>query len=173
MLTASGANFGFRRTIPHILGIELGMLVHFTLSAFGLGVLFTRFPVIHTVLKIAGSCYLVYLAARIMFSKRKENSETETKPLNIFQAAAFQFLNPKAYIIGITAVSSFTEPGETYARSAILVILVFGIVCIPSISIWAGFGSVISRFFRNNSIFRIFNFVMGGLTAASIVLIIL
>lgn len=173
MLTASGANFGFRRTVPHILGIEFGMLVHFTLSAFGFGVLFIQIPVLHTIIKIAGSCYLLYLACRIAFAKRLESSAEGTKPLNIFQAAAFQFLNPKAYVIGITAVSTFTEPGKAYTESALLVILVFGIVCIPSISIWAGFGTFISRFLKNERVFRIFNLIMGGLTAGSVILILL
>ncbi|MBN1649187.1 MAG: LysE family translocator [Spirochaetales bacterium] len=173
MLTASGANFGFRRTIPHILGVEFGMLFLFALSALGLGVLFVRFPVIHTVIRIAGACYLLYLALRIIFARRKDSEAESTKPLNIFQAAAFQLLNPKAYVITISGVSAFTKPGEGYAASAFLLLFVFAVVCIPCISLWAGFGNFISRFLKNDRVFRVFNVLMGCLTAGSVVLIIL
>lgn len=173
MLTASGINYGFRRTIPHILGIELGMLMLFSLSAMGLGVLFISVPVLHTVIKIAGACYLLYLASRIAFTKRKETKTESTRPLNIFQAAAFQLLNPKAYLITVTGISAFTKSGKAYLSSAILLMAVFAVVCIPCISLWAGFGSWISRFLKNDRVFRVFNVIMGSLTAASLVLIII
>ena len=173
MLTASGVNFGFRRTVPHILGIELGMLLLFILSATGLGVLFDKVPVLHTIIKIGGICYLLYLAARIAFAKRRETETGSTRPLNIFQAAAFQLLNPKAYVIIISGISAFTEPEEAYVPSVLLLISVFALACIPCTSVWAGFGSYISRFLKSDRAFRIFNLVMGGLTAASILLILL
>ncbi len=125
MLTASGANFGFKRTLPHILGIEFGMLFLFSLSALGLGVLFKQFPICQIILKVLGSCYLLYLAWRIAFSKRKETPAGKTKPLNIFQAAAFQLLNPKAFIITLTAMSTFTKSGAEYSSSYIILQIVY------------------------------------------------
>ncbi len=172
MLTASGANFGFKRTIPHILGVEFGMIILFCLSAFGLGVIFDIFPFFQTLLKIAGSAYLFYLAWKIARSKRSGAVNNNSQPLSIYQAAAFQFLNPKAFTITITALSTFSQEGDLYLDSALLVILVFAVVCIPSITVWAGFGTLISRFLKNDRVFTIFNYSMAFLTAASVIFII-
>ncbi len=173
MLTASGANFGFYKTIPHMLGILGGMIGLFTITAGGLNIIFEQFPVLQTVLKIAGACYLLYLAWKIA-SAGKINGElkTDSKPFTFIQAALFQFLNPKALIMGITAMSAFTLTGEDYLYSAAIVILVFAIVCLPSISVWVGFGVGIGRFLSNELHRKIFNWSMGLLTAASVALII-
>ncbi len=168
MLAASGANFGFRRTIPHIFGIVTGMSILFVLSAMGLGVLFYKFPLLQTMMKICGSLYLIYLALKIILLKREENSRRKNEPLNIMQAMGFQFLNPKALMMVVTALSMFTDSGDGYIISSSKVTFVFIIVCVPSISMWAGIGTLISRFLENNYVFRGFNIFMGLLIIGSL-----
>ena len=167
MLTASGANFGFRRTIPHILGIAFGMVVMFVIAAAGLGSLFSAYPAFQTILKIAGIAYLFYLSWKIAMASPGEGPGESGKPFSFMQAAAFQFLNPKAFMIIITSISTFTLGGEQYILSAVLVTAVFFFICLPSVSVWAGFGTAIGRLLKNPRTIRIFNVSMGGLTAGS------
>ncbi|MCP4673558.1 MAG: LysE family translocator [Desulfobacula sp.] len=172
MLTASGANFGFKRTIPHIAGIITGMLLLFILSAAGLGVLFYSFPLLQTIMKILSALYLIYLSLKIILLKRTKKYETNQRPLNIYQAMAFQFLNPKALMMSITAIATFTEKGDNYIFSSAIMIIVFLLICLPSIATWAGVGILISRFLENDYIFRGFNILMGLLLIGSLGLIL-
>lgn len=174
MLAASGANFGYRRTIPHILGIEFGMLGVFVLCAFGLGAVFSLFPKVQIVMKVLSSAYLFYYAYRIASSRRITEDENGSKtPLSMTQAAVFQLINPKALIIVTSSLATFTIQGESYMSSSLLVITVFAIVCIPAVSFWAGFGSYIRRYLRNDVVFRGFNVFLGTLTALSVLMIVL
>jgi len=172
MLTASGANFGFRKTIPHIAGIIMGMTVLYILSALGIGGLFYSFPQIQIFLKVAGSAYLIYFALRLMFSKRSENRKSVSKPLNILQALGFQFLNPKALMITITAVSAYSSKGKLYITSILIMITSFIIIGTICISMWAGFGAAIGSFLKNDRVFRLFNISLGILTASTVIIII-
>lgn len=170
MLTASGANYGFKRTIPHILGIEIGLLVMFLLSGFGLGILFQAYPVIQQVMKYGSITYLLYLSLRIATTtKAKEQGTATGKPLSFFQAASFQLVNPKLLMMTVMAMATFSESGQGYTLSVILVTTIFGLVCIPSISVWAGFGTMIGKVLKKERSYRLFNTLMGLLTAASVV----
>jgi threonine/homoserine/homoserine lactone efflux protein len=171
MLTASGANYGFRRTIPHIVGICFGLEFVVLVVALGFDTLFTLYPRTQSALKIAGSIYLLYLAWKIASSKRTEAVETSGSPLTCFQAAAFQLLNPKALIMVVTAMSTFTLPGDEYLSSALTVAAVFLVVAIPAISAWTGFGVTLGRFLDSDRSFRVFNLIMGLLTASSVAMI--
>ncbi len=175
MLTASGANFGFRRTIPHILGIEFGLIGLIFIGATGLGAVFQSIPAVQWTLKGLGATYLLYLAFKIGTAKpsdRKNGSNEKSRPLSFIQAAAFQFLNPKALMMAVTAVSTFTHTGEGYNISALAIMVTFAIVCLPSISMWAGFGTVIGRFLEKDIVFRILNISLGVLTALSVVMVV-
>lgn len=168
MLTASGANFGFRRTIPHILGVEFGLLLMFVFSGFGLGVLFESFPFLQQVLKYCSISYLFYLSVRIAFAKRGGDKKETTQPLKIYQATLFQLINPKVLLMAITAMSTFSLTGGDYYKSVGTIIVVFGLVCMPAVSVWAGFGTIIGRVLRGERSLRIFNVFMGILTASSV-----
>nr|WP_319492886.1 LysE family translocator [uncultured Desulfobacter sp.] len=173
MLTASGANFGFRRTIPHILGIEFGLLLMFALNAAGLGLAFKTFPILQSMLKIVSVGYLFYLAIRIAFSKPvKISTNTQAKPLSFLEAAAFQMVNPKVLMMALTAMSTFSIAGNHYNLSVSLIIAIFGLVCIPSIALWAGFGVLIGRTLKGRKSHTAFNLLMSGLTAGSVILIV-
>ncbi len=174
LLTASGARFGYKKTMPLIAGIVLGLLSQLILSAWGLGYLFQEFPLFKNVLKVAGTAYILYLAFKIAFKSRVNSSEDHNqKPLTTLQGAAFQYLNPKAYIMSITAMSVFPLEGQDFLPSALLIIASFLVITPLSISVWAYFGSLLNKLFPPGKSRQKMNFLLGGITAASAVFIIL
>ena len=174
MLTASGANFGFRKTIPLMLGIFSGLIGLMAVSAFGLHMVFAAFPQMHLALKLMGAAYLFFLAWKIAGSGREEDDgRPEKKPISFLQAALFQFLNPKAVVMAVTVMSTYTLAGRDYLSSAYVVTIVFLLVCIPSILGWATFGTAVGKLLANAKIRKTFNGTMGILTAGSAIAILL
>lgn len=170
MLTASGANFGFRRTIPHMLGITMGFSLLMLGVAFGLGVLFTTYPAIQKALRFAGCAYLLYFAWRIA-TARRPNGADGGRPFTVWQAAGFQFVNPKAWMMGISAMTAFTLSGAAYNRSALLVVAIFVVVTVGAVATWAGFGTAIGKLLKTQRAYQMFNVSMAVLTAGSILLL--
>ncbi|BCL68345.1 lysine transporter LysE [Vibrio nigripulchritudo] len=172
MLTASGANFGYRRTVPHFVGIGTGLLSQMILIAAGLGVVFERYPEVQQVLRIASSAYLLYLAWRIGTAMPPEKSnDNDSKPMTLFEAALFQYLNPKAWIMSLTAVGSFSFTGDQFWWSVIAMGMIFWLVQLHTSSVWVGFGTLIRRWLSSVTAWRRFNVVMGLLTASCVVFI--
>jgi len=170
MLAASGVNFGLRRTLPHLLGVMAGFPVLFAVVGAGLGGVFQRFPWLHAALMVAGSLYLAWLAWKIAFAPAMSSDPGERRPLNFWQAAAFQWVNPKGWMMVITAVSVYAEPGENYLVQVAVMTLVTVLVTLGSTSTWAGFGIGIRRLFENRpGLLRAFNVTMGVLLLASLV----
>lgn len=172
MLTASGANYGFRRTLPHILGVTLGCVLLLGAVALGLGSLFTAWPAAQTLLKGIGSVYLLWLAWKIATAAPPSRDAKDGKPLSLWQATAFQFANPKAWVMAMSGLASFTLAGDGFVLSALLFIAVMTLVTLPSVSIWAGFGVAIGRLLKTARHWRLFNLSMGALTAACVVLML-
>ncbi|EAS41835.1 LysE family translocator [Photobacterium profundum] len=172
MVTASGANFGYWRTLPHMMGIGSGLVSMIVLVAAGLGVMFTRFPILHEILRWAGSAYLFYLAWKIATAKSSIRADQQDgEPMTFMAAAMFQYVNPKAWMMSVTAISTFTMAGDNYWQSAGLVAVIFFLVCFPSVSIWASFGTLIGRWLNSPQTRRVFNIAMGILTASCVVMI--
>lgn len=168
MLLASGVNFGFVRSIPHMLGIAIGFLVLLLAVGFGLGAVLTAFPALHMVLKIVGGVYLLYLAYRIAASRTLgQAGETDTKPLSFLQAAAFQWINPKAWVMAVTAMAVYTTPEAPFV-SVLLIGFAFAAVNFPSVSVWAGFGMALRGFLADPARLKWFNIGMGLLLAATL-----
>lgn len=176
MLLASGAQFGFRQTLPHMLGIIMGMALLLTSVLAGLGVLFSTFPVMYTVLKVLGSVYLLWLAWKIgsapIQASSSEPVQTKRHPMRWWQAALFQFVNPKAWMMSIGCVSSFSLAGDAYVLSGLWIIILFALMGLPAISLWAGLGVWIRQLLTNATRQRLFNYTMGLLTAATLLLIV-
>lgn len=174
MLTASGANFGFRRTVPHIVGIVLGCVLLNVAVALGLGTLFTQWPEFQTLLKLAGSVYLLWLAWKIASAPPPDTKgDEDARPMSLLQATAFQFANPKAWVMSISGLASFTLVGDAFLASALLFIVVMAVIGFPSISLWAGFGVMIGRLLKTAAHWRFFNLGMGTLTAACVAMILM
>ncbi|MCO4757898.1 MAG: LysE family translocator [Oceanospirillaceae bacterium] len=172
MLTASGANFGYWRTLPHMVGIVIGILVMNILVAAGLGVVFEQYPAVQSTLKVAASAYLVFLAWKIATAKTSSmQGDSDSRPMSLMGGALFQFLNPKAWMMVITAIGSFTLAGDDYWSSVFWVAVIFMLMGFPCISLWAAFGTLVGRFLSSPAAQRWFNLIMGGLTAACLVFI--
>jgi len=169
MLLASGVNFGFVRTIPHMLGIGGGFLSLLLGVGFGLGAVLTAFPSLHLALKIAGGAYLLYLAWRIAMSRQmgKAGEGADTRPMTFLEAAAFQWVNPKAWVMAVTAMAVYANP-DTPFLSVMLVALAFAAVNLPSVSTWAGFGTALRGFLSDPVRLKWFNIAMGMLLAATL-----
>jgi len=171
MLTASGANFGFKRTLPHVAGIICGMMLLNISVGVGLGTLFTQFPVVQQVLRIAGSAYLLYLAYKLLSFSSLGKTADNAKPFSLFEATAFQAINPKAWIMVISANASFSLAGDLYWWSVVMIVTLYMIVGTPSIMLWAGFGQLMKRYLGQPAILRLFNITMATLTALCVVFI--
>lgn len=168
MLTASGAAFGFRKTVPHIVGIVVGMETMFAVNALGLGAVLTAFPSLRTAFKVIGAVYLCYLAFKLIFSKGRDESRREGKPLTLLEASLFQVINPKAWIITLTAITAFTVPGDGFIPSYLSVAAAFVLVASPCISLWAGFGSVLKVFLSKGRNALVLNVGLGILMLGSL-----
>ncbi|WP_223483862.1 LysE family translocator [Pseudomonas sp. A-RE-19] len=168
MLLASGVNFGFSRTIPHMLGITCGFFVLVLAVGFGLGAVFQTYPWLYTVLRYVGAAYLLYLAWKIAHSGPvAEGERGEGKPISYLGAAAFQWINPKAWIMAIGAISTYT-PMQGYFTNVIVIAAVFALINLPSVSVWAGCGTLLRNVLRDRRWLRLFNWGMALLLVASL-----
>jgi threonine/homoserine/homoserine lactone efflux protein len=143
MLAASGIGFGLKRTIPHMLGVCIGFLVLVLVCGLGIGALLMQSPTAATGLKVAGSAYLVYLAWRLRGNAIASGGTARARPLSFAAAAAFQFANPKAWLMGITAASAFLPGLGDDARALALLCLVVSLVNFPCVTSWALLGATI------------------------------
>ncbi|EPH0528243.1 lysE type translocator family protein [Pseudomonas aeruginosa] len=168
MLLASGVNFGFVRSIPHILGISCGFFIMVMAVGFGLGTVFEAYPVLYTILRYVGAAYLLYLAWKIATSGPAGNDlEGRGKPLSYWGAAAFQWVNPKAWVMAVGAISTYT-PLQGYFTNVVVISTVFALINAPTIGIWAGFGSMLRNVLRDPRWLRVFNVGMALLLVASL-----
>ncbi len=166
MLMASGANFGFRRTVPHMLGIGIGFTVMILLVGAGLVQIFEQYPVSHTILKTASVLYLLYLAWKIASAAPIKDGASKGNPMTFLQAAAFQWVNPKAWTMALTAITVYS-PNTTLGAIG-LVALVFGAINLPSVSSWTLLGQQMARVLTNPRRLRLFNRTMAVLLVASL-----
>ena len=170
LITASGANFGFRRTIPHMLGIVVGFPLMMMAIGLGLDEAFRAFPLVHEILKYAGGAYLLYLSYRVAVADSPSDPGAIARPFTFLQAAAFQWVNPKAWLIVIGAMSAFTTVGGDHMREILIIAIVFGLVSVPAVGVWTMFGVAIGRLLQSPRARRIFNLFMALLLAGSVVL---
>lgn len=169
MLLTSGVNFGFRRTIPHMLGIGVGFFILLLAVGFGLGALIETVPSFYTSLKFAGGAYMLYLAWKIATSRSigKSKGSDHGKPMTFLQAAAFQWVNPKAWVMGVTGIATYANH-DNYYVAVLLVSVAFAIVNLPSVSVWAGFGTLLRNWLSDPVRLKWFNLTMALLLILSL-----
>jgi threonine/homoserine/homoserine lactone efflux protein len=168
MLMASGLNFGLRRTLPHLFGVILGFTFLTLCMGLGLGGLFKAFPVFYTILKYAGAAYMLYLAWAIAMSSSKvKKTAARKRPFTFIEAAAFQWVNPKAWIMAVGSVSTYSMIA-IYPFNAFVISGVFCVIGIFSSFTWAGFGTGLQPLLKNPKIVHAFNIAMALLLVASI-----
>ena len=173
ILTASGIKFGFIRSVPNIIGISSGHGIQLALVCFGLGSLFLQFPILLEILKYIGACYLLYLAWKMFGSLNISITEEKSSPLKYHEAILFQFVNPKAWVICITAVSLFYPENVNLIIGTLFLVIMSTIINLPSISMWAFGGSIIRRYLSNKKLKTIIEWILAILllgTAISIVM---
>lgn len=166
MLTTSGLLFGMSRTWPHLLGIPFGVTLQLVAVGAGLGAVFAVEPRLQLVLKIVGTLYLLWLAARLWKAASVQDA-TLARPIGFLQAAAFQFVNPKAWLIAVTVIAAFVAPGDGYALRLALVCLVFAIVGLPCMAVWVAFGAGLRQLLHDRARLLCVNRTMAALAAAT------
>ncbi|AXI44952.1 hypothetical protein C1J03_02225 [Sulfitobacter sp. SK012] len=166
MLMASGANFGFLRTLPHMLGISLGFMVMLILLGSGVVQVFDGFPVIYTVLKVASVIYMLWLAWKIAHAAPVEKRDAAGKPLTFLQSATFQWVNPKTWAMAITAITVYIGDAGLFFLG--IAACIFGIVNIPSMLLWTTLGQQMARILKNPKRLKVFNWTMAALLVASL-----
>ena len=145
MLTASGMKYGFVKTLPHLVGIPLGHIAQIGLTCFGLANLFLIYPQVQFIMKILCFIYLIYLSWKMIGSFSMSQKETG-RPLKFYEASLFQFINPKAWSIAVTVASGFFPVEENIFIGVTFVTVTAAVICFPTISLWALFGSGLRKF---------------------------
>jgi threonine/homoserine/homoserine lactone efflux protein len=173
MLFASGVKYGFKKTIPHIFGIPLGHFFQISLISMGLGFVFQTYPMAQQILKVLGCLYLFFLAYRMFGSLSIKESKETGRPLRFYEAALFQILNPKAWVVAITAVSVFFPKDESFLTGLLFLAGIAPLVNLPSISIWVLFGSSIRAFISNPKVKKIVEIVLAILLVLTGITILL
>ena len=151
MLTTSGLKFGFFKTLPHLIGIPLGHIFQIGLTCFGLANLFILYPQVQFFMKILCFLYLIYLGWKMIGSFNLVKKESG-RPLKLYEASLFQFINPKAWSIAVTVASGFFPTDENIFVGVAFVTITAAIICFPTISLWALFGSALRKFINNNKV---------------------
>lgn len=166
MLMASGANFGFRRTVPHMLGVSLGFAMMTFVVGAGLTGLFQTYPVAVTALEVVSVAYMLWLAWKIAHAAAPKDRQAGGTPMTFLQAAAFQWVNPKAWAMALTAVTVHAPDRSMGAVAAVA--LIFGAINLPSVSLWTLTGQQLRRVLTNPRRLTIFNWTMAGLLVLSL-----
>jgi threonine/homoserine/homoserine lactone efflux protein len=178
MILTSGVNFGMKRSIPHLMGITLGFCFMIFCVGMGLQTMFTVVPQLETILRYAGTVYLLWLAWKIAHSAPPSSSAGEdasAKPMGFWAATAFQWVNPKAWFMAISAITTYASSasGGSKLSQVLLVVLIFGAINLPLVACWGWFGSAMRRFLQDAKNLKMFNVTMAVLLIASLYPIVL
>jgi threonine/homoserine/homoserine lactone efflux protein len=168
MILASGVNFGVHRSMPHLLGISLGFGVMLMAVGLGLHTVLERFPAIYTTMRYGGTAYLLWLAWKLVRSgPLQDNAERPSQPMSFMAAAAFQWINPKAWVMAVTAMTTYLPANALVSQVALLAGL-FVLINIPCVGLWAAFGSALRNVLQDPQRLRIFNTCMALALVASL-----
>jgi threonine/homoserine/homoserine lactone efflux protein len=168
LVASSGVNFGFRATIPHILGITIGYPLMLFVVGIGLAKIFIAVPLIHSILKVISIAYLLYLAYRITLASAMGEARSVPKPLTFLQAAAFQWVNGKAWVIALGAVTTYTIVDQTLLLQIVALTAISVIITLLSVSCWTFFGAFMRQYLQTEKRRRWFNYSMAALLVLSI-----
>ncbi len=166
MLLASGVNFGLRRSVPHMLGISIGHSVMVFLLGLGVAGAIHASPRAGLVLKLASVGYMLWLAWKIAHASAPGEGRAAARPMTFLQAAAFQWVNPKAWAMALGAVAAYVP--EPSIGGYAIVALVFSAVNLPSVAVWAGAGQAVRRWLEGPGRLAAFNWTMAVLLVLSL-----
>jgi threonine/homoserine/homoserine lactone efflux protein len=168
LLMASGMHFGFRRTLPLVFGVAIGFPVMIGLIGLGLGQVFLTYPIIYKVLKYVGAAYMLYLAWKIATAKPDSIEASESRPLSFVQMSLFQWINPKGWVMAVTALSAYTL-ADSYYTGVVMVVGTFAFMGITSAVTWAAFGAALKSVMTDPRYFRLINVGLAVLLVASLI----
>jgi threonine/homoserine/homoserine lactone efflux protein len=169
MIMASGVNHGFRKSIPHLAGIDLGFPLMLVAIGLGAAEVFEAYPPLFVIMKVIGLLYLSYLAFKIASSPVQSFEQNKAEPLSFIQAALFQWVNPKAWIMCVGAVVTYASAGEGYFQQVLLIALIFFSFGTPCTVAWLSFGSSLKQVLSKPAYLRVFNIAMASLLMASLI----
>ena len=167
MLASSGLTFGVQRTVPHLLGVSLGFAAMVLLVGLGLGAVFVREPMVYEILKYVGAAYLLYLAWKIANAGAMREGASRSRPFTFLQAAMFQWVNPKAWVMAVGIIATYT-PQQSFFGNLLIAALACGIINLPCVGLWVLFGSTLRRWLHRPGVVRGFNTAMALLLVASL-----
>ena len=173
MLTASGKNFGYVKTIPHMAGVVFGFLTLLIVMGLGLISIFTSYPIAQTILQILGSLYLLYLSYRIYFTYSSDNDD-RSKPITFIESTLFQYVNPKGVMMAITTISIYTDYKnfefiDSFLEGMVFVLLGFTISNTFSVLTWTSVGVFLNNFIKSKAAIRNFNGLMATLLVLTVI----
>ncbi|MFS4437156.1 LysE family translocator [Paracoccaceae bacterium GXU_MW_L88] len=171
MLMASGVNFGLRRTLPHLAGITSGFVAMILILGAGLGDLLTRVPVLELGMKILSAAFIFWLAYKIATSKPPQARDETQRPMRFFEAAAFQWVNPKSWAMAVSAITTYRA--DASLTGLLLVAVIYGAINAPFCSLWAIAGTGLRRALQNPQTLRVFNIAMALLLLVSFLPVLL
>ncbi|NQY48621.1 MAG: LysE family translocator [Colwellia sp.] len=172
LLSANGAHFGFRASMPFVFGIRLGIVLLVLLLSLGLGAIFVNYPAAQQVLKVICIAYMLYLAMKIAFASPVTKQDKGAQPLSFWHGVVFQFINPKAWMTSLTCLSAFTLVGEAYFYSVFMVIFAWSITGFIGSLFWICCGVAMQRLLKTPRHWQVFNITLALATLASIAMII-
>ncbi|OZB05868.1 MAG: lysine transporter LysE [Idiomarina sp. 34-48-12] len=173
MIMSSGMNYGVKASLPHFLGICLGFPLMVLLVGLGFGVIFDRFPNLHQLIKVLGVLYLIWLAWHIGTAEPQAIKKGEKKPFTFWQAALFQWVNAKAWVMASGAVAAFTTVQGTPFLEVLAITLAFLLMAFPCVGVWLVFGSLLRKVLTNPIMQRLFNITMAIILVLSIVPVVM
>ena len=165
----SGFYFGFKKTIPLMLGVILGWTTMLTVMASGLIIIFQKYIFLQSIIKILGTIFLIYLAYKIAFSSAND-SENIKKPVLFFDTFLFQFINPKGVMVAMIAVSTFIDVQNNYLRDATIVIITYFFMAVFSVSSWCLLGKYLRKFATSKNFIKKFNYIMSFLLIVCVIM---
>ena len=165
----SGFNFGFKKTIPLMLGVILGWTTMLTVMASGLIIIFQKYVFLQSIIKTLGTIFLIYLAYKIAFSSTN-GSENIKKPVLFFDTFLFQFINPKGVMVAMIAVSTFIDVQNNYLRDATIVIITYFFMAVFSVSSWCLLGKYLRKFATSKNFIKKFNYIMSFLLIVCVIM---
>tara|TARA_B100000959_G_scaffold122737_1_gene128790 strand:- start:438 stop:1028 length:591 start_codon:yes stop_codon:yes gene_type:complete len=169
MSSYSGFNFGFKKTIPLMLGVTFGWTTMLTLMSSGLIIIFQKYIFLQNAIKILGTIFLIYLAYKIAFSS-VNSSDNIKKPVTFFDTFLFQFINPKGVMVAMIAVSTFIDVQNNYLRDALIVIITYFFMAVFSVSSWCLLGKYLRNFATSETFIKKFNYAMSFLLIVCVIM---
>jgi threonine/homoserine/homoserine lactone efflux protein len=169
MSSYSGFNFGFKKTIPLMLGVTFGWTTMLTLMSSGLIIIFQKYIFLQNAIKILGTIFLIYLAYKIAFSS-VNSSDNIKKPVTFFDTFLFQFINPKGVMVAMIAVSTFIDVQNNYLRDALIVIITYFFMAVFSVSSWCLLGKYLRNFATSETFIKKFNYTMSFLLIVCVIM---